>query len=196
LRIREYGNESFLIVLKPAACSLMPVFYHHLRNMAKTSACAHSPCRCGPLTAKKSKNVAKAMRAESRHQGSPRPSAPIFPSFLSAPRGIGCKDFRQSASRTLPFKSRRAGLSRFLPRPLYTMPAVSLYPERVVAKAYTSKGTSSAVLRVRGWKRSPGEGLAAYKSRKGHVSCISTQQFSREQVKKNLTPPKKFYLKC
>ncbi len=44
LGVREYGNESFLIVLKPAACSLMPVFYHHLRNMAKISA-NDEPCR-------------------------------------------------------------------------------------------------------------------------------------------------------
>jgi hypothetical protein len=42
-RYREFENDSFFFLM-PEARSPMPVFYHHLRNMAKISA-NDEPCR-------------------------------------------------------------------------------------------------------------------------------------------------------
>jgi len=70
-RNREVENDSFLF-LKPDARSLMPVFYHHPRSMAKDST-------GGPLSGGCDRSVGKPARCV---------KAPGFPpSFLSCIRG-------------------------------------------------------------------------------------------------------------
>jgi hypothetical protein len=112
-------------------------------------------------------------------------------------RGSGCKNFRQVSicetravflqgvlSYVRPKAPRKAfsGIS-----PIRECRAVlSLHPVLVIKIDTVPKGPSTEALGTSGLKRLPGKGLEAQQPRKGHVSCISTQRFSRDASKKFL----------
>ena len=112
---------------------------------------------------------------------------PVQRSFLHSarhPTCVGCKDFRQRLSRTLPPKSRQAGLFRRPGRFSYTMPAASLHPERAVTRADTSKGPSSARLGGGGRKRSTGVGLRPESPEKGMYLAFQRDDLSGQCSRK------------